>query len=485
MGVTINIPYSPNPKQAMFHASRANECLFGGAAGPGKTCGAVMDALSRCLNWPGSIAVIFRRTYRELEDTVITESKKWYPPGIGKYNASHHEWVLINGSKISFRHCGNMDDAHTYQGLQVDWLYFDELTHFEFEMYDYIKTRIRTTNPDIIPIVRCTSNPGGIGHMWVKKMFVDAGPPYKLIEGVTTIEATGEKRRYTKQYIPALVMDNPHITKDYIFELERKPKALRDALLYGNWDAFEGQVFEEWVDLCNKRDKTSEEKANLDARKWTHVIKPFTIPLRWPRLVSFDHGYSRPFSVGWWAIGPRGEMYRYREWYGCEPNQPNAGIKLSPQQISKGILERETEEARENLYMDRYADPAIFDKSRGVSVAEAMEPVTNDRGHTTIPGVIWGPGDNTRMAGLMQFHERLRFNADGYPMMQVFDTCRDFIRTIPMLPYDPKKPEDVDTDAEDHCYDEVRMALMARKIPVNDIERKPTPAYDPYRSNKR
>jgi len=205
-------------------------------------------------------------------------------------------------------------------------------------------------------------------------------------------------------------------------------------------------VFKEWKD----------DPSHYIDRRWTHVIEPFEIPLDWPRYFGFDHGYSKPFSCGWFAIGPDQTMYMYREWYGCKPRQANVGIELTPIQISDGILEREEAEMKDNLTVIRTADPAIFDKSRGDSVADQMAPGYMGRRQ----GVVFNKGDHARMAGKMQVHERLRFDDNGRPKLQVFNTCREFIRTFPTLPYSQKKTEDVDSDAEDHpCIRHVALRL--------------------------
>lgn len=462
---TCTIDYTPTKKQLMFHQSRANEVLYGGAAGGGKTKAIVMDALSRCLYYPHTNAYIFRRTYRELEDTVISEAKASYPPELASYNVSRHEMTLSNGSKIMFRHCASMADRFTYQGAEIQWLYMDELTHFEKEIYDYLKTRLRAKKAlGVTPVVRCSSNPGGIGHGWVKNYFVDAGEYGKLVTHTVQSSALGGKTKsISTQYIPALATDNPFITDDYIFELEQKPEALRRALLEGNWDAFEGQVFVEWRD----------EPSHYKDRLWTHVIDPFPIPASWPRYFSFDHGYSKPFSCGWWAISPDGVAYRYREWYGNN-GQPNVGMKITPRQIAMGIVQREKDESEENISISRIADPAIFDKSRGDSVADQMMP-SGGR-----PGVYFMEGDNARLAGKMQIHERLRFDENGRPKMQIFSTCRDFLRTVPTLPYSETKPEDVDSDAEDHIYDETRYFCMAHPLPSVERPKTIPKPYDPF-----
>ena len=460
---TVTINYKPTPKQAFFHASTANEILYGGAAGGGKTKAIVMDAFFRVMKWPKTTAVIFRRTYRELEDTDIKEAMESYPEGVCTYNAGKHEFRFKNGSKILFRHCENESDRFDYSGLEAQFMYFDELTTFTQVIYDFLKTRLRAKKSlGVVPIVRSASNPGNIGHGWVKKMFVDAGPYMEIREQEIYSEALHKTKKIKTQYIPSLATENPFITDDYIFELEQKPEALRRALLNGDWDSFEGQVFTEIVIKPENRD-----------RRWTHVIEPFDIPLDWPRYFSFDHGYSEPFACQWWAMDFQGRAYLYKEWYGCVPNKADTGIKLTPVQIADGILEREEAEIRDNLKVMRTADPAIFDKSRGNSVADQMAPGYMGRSK----GVIFGRGDNTRLAGKMEVHERLRFDEDGKPMMYVFSTCKDWIRTVPTLPYDEKKREDVDTDAEDHDYDAMRYFLMDHPISPS---KKPPREYKPW-----
>ena len=463
MGV-VTINYQPTPKQAMFHASPANEILYGGAAGGGKTKAIVMDALFRTLKWPNTVAVIFRRTYRELEDTDIKEAMGSYPESLAKYNAGRHEFRVMNGSKILFRHCENEADRFDYSGLEAQFMYFDELTTFTQVIYDFLKTRLRAKKAlGVTPIVRSASNPGNIGHGWVKKMFVDAGPYMEIREQEIWSEALHKSKKIRTQYIPSLATENPHITDDYIFELEQKPEALKQALLHGDWTSFEGQAFPDFCDLPE----------HYMDRKWTHVIEPFEIPLDWPRYFSFDYGYSDPFACQWWAIDHKGIAYLYREWYGCEPNKADTGIKLTPVQIADGILEREEAEIQDNIRVIRTADPSIFDKSRGNSVADQMAPGYQGRAR----GVVFGKGDNTRIAGKMEVHERLRFNADGIPGMYIFRTCRDWIRTVPTLPYDEKKVEDIDTDAEDHDYDATRYFLMDHPMTAT---KKPPREYKPF-----
>lgn len=465
----ITITYAPTPKQAAFHATTANEVLYGGAAGGGKTKALIMDAFFRTISNPGTTAVVFRRTYQELEDTDIKEARASYPKEIAEYNAGRHEFRLKNGSLILFRHCEHEADKFNYSGIEIQFLYFDELTSFEQGVYDFLKTRLRAKKSlGVTPIVRSASNPGNIGHGWVKKMFVDAGPYMSIQRQEVYSEALHKTKIIKTQYIPALATENPYITDDYIFELEQKPEALRNALLNGDWDSFEGQVFTEFVN----------DPAHYQDRLWTHVIEPFEIPAWWPRYMSFDHGYSKPFSVCWWAIDPQGRAYLYREWYGCKPRQANVGVYLTPRQIAEGIVAREKEETAENIRIERICDPACFDRSRGDSVADQMRPSANG------PGVYFTPGDNTRLAGKMQVHERLRFGPDGRPMVYIFNNNHDWLRTVPNLPYSQTKPEDVDTSAEDHSYDSTRYFFMAHPLAAKQAKKPKPRQYDPYRRDE-
>ena len=449
----VNLEYNPTQKQRVFHESTADRILYGGAAGGGKSYAMCWDAFLRCLQWPGTYAYMFRRTFPMLEGTLIKNMLKIVPKSLGKYVGDKHEYRLINGSVIKFCYCDNEGtDLMNYQGHEIDWLYFDELTHFTKAMYDFLVTRLRTEKKDggslpYEPCVRSASNPGSAGHSWVKQMFVDkTNNGEKIVREVVKDEVRKKKQIVYTQYIPATVYDNPYIQDNYIFNLLQKPKALREALLYGRWDAFEGQAFPEFTD----------DPEHYHDGLNTHVIDPFEIPHHWPRYVSFDHGYSRPFSFGVWAVDEEGRVYRYKELYGCERGEANKGVKLSPGDIGRQLADLMDPEFREGIHVGGIADPAIWDRSRGESVEELIRKVYD--------GVIFQKGDNTRLAGKMQLHERLKFGEDGKPMLYVFSTCSEFIRTIPALCYDDKKVEDIDTEGEDHIYDETRYFLMSRPI---------------------
>ena len=231
---------------------------------------------------------------------------------------------------------------------------------------------------------------------------------------------------------------------EYKAELEALPPKLREAWLYGSWDIFEGQFFEDFIDAPEHY---------LD-RQWTHVIEPFEIPDGWKIYRSFDWGYNKPFSCAWWAVDYDGVVYRILELYGCTQT-PNEGVKWTPPQVFAKIAEIERDHRwLKGKKIIGIADPAIWDAETGKSIAD----VAGDH------GVFFTPGDHKRIPGWMQVHYRLAFDENGFPMMYIFKNCKAFIRTIPLLQYDEHKPEDLDTDGEDHVADEVRYFCMSRPI---------------------
>lgn len=450
-----NLEYIPTERQALYHSSVADELMYGGAAGGGKSTATVIEAGLLCLENPGINVYLFRRTYPELETSLITEAQKWWT-GIGTYGRAAHEWSFPNGSKMLFRHCRWESDRYLYQGAQINALFIDEITHFSLQTVEYLKTRVRAEKSlNFRPRCRFTGNPGGIGHAWVKELFIDLEPE-KIKEIVVHSEKLNKDKIIRRQYIPAKVTDNPHIGEEYVFNLEQKPEAMRRALLDGDWNLFEGQVFYEF------RDDAGHYADGIG----THVIQPFEIPPSWQRYRSYDFGYSKPFSVLWWAQDPDGRLYLYREWYGA--SAPNTGIKMPISEQAEGMKTREVNDGQ----IIGWADPSIWDAQMGDSVAEQMARA----------GVYFSPGDNHRIAGKMELHDRLRFGEDGRPMLYVFSTCREFIRTIPSLVYSQIRVEDVDTTCEDHAYDAARYMLMAVPLRRHDLRKADrydtTPDYD-------
>ena len=264
---------------------------------------------------------------------------------------------------------------------------------------------------------------------------------------------------------------------DYVNQLEALPPKLRDAWLHGRWDVYEGQFFEELrlspdPELCAKAGISVEEA--LEQRRFTHVIPAFDLNAGerrgWTILRSYDFGYRRPFSLGYWAVDYDGVLYRILELYGCT-GTPDEGVKWTPEEQFRRIaqLEREHPWLRGRKISDGVADPAIWDSSRGESIADTAAKF----------GIYFTPGDNHRIPGWMQVHYRLQFDSNGYPRMYVFEGCKAFLRTMPLMMYDPAKPEDIDTTLEDHCPDEVRYLCMSQPVAPLRREEKPRLLFDP------
>ena len=462
-----NIIWQPQPRQRAFMERPEPEALYGGAAGGGKSDALVIEAL-RQVHIPHYRGLILRKTYPQLSD-LVDKSMNYYRrafPG-AQYNATSHVWLFPSGAKIYFGSMQYTKDRTNYQGKAFDFIGFDELTHFEWEEYSYMMSRNRPTGPGTRVYMRATTNPGGVGHGWVKERFITPAPPgTPILEEYQVRMPDGSQRSYTRArvFIQSSVFDNPALLAndpDYLANLAALPEAEKQALLYGSWDSFSGQVFTEWRnDSEHYRDQ-----------RWTHVVEPFAIPRHWRIWRGYDFGYSRPFSVGWYAVDEDGRIYRIKELYGCS-GRPNEGLRLDPVEQARRIREAERNDPLLRGRVIRgIADPAIFDESRGESIAAMMERPPN--------GVHWAAADNTRLAGKMQMHYRLAFDGEGRPMFQVFRTCRHFIRTIPALVYDESNVEDVDTRQEDHIYDECRYVLMENPISPPARPALPPPADDP------
>lgn len=464
--ISITI-WKPQKKQIEFMQRPEYECLYGGSAGGGKSDALVAEAL-RQVHIPWYKGLLIRKTYPQLSE-LIDKSRNMYPRAFPKarYNDSKHCWFFPSGAKIIFGSMNTSKDKYNYQGLAFDLIGFDELTHFTYDEYMYLMSRNRPNGPNTRVYMRATANPGGIGHGWVKERFITPVTPGNTItENVTIIKPDGskEKRNRSRIFIPANVFDNKQLLDNdpnYVANLAMLPDAEKKALLYGDWDSFDGQVFTEWKN----------DSEHYNDGKWTHVINPFRIPEYWKIYRGFDFGYAKPFSVGWYAVDTKGKIYRIKEWYGCT-DTPNTGIKITPYDIARGIKEiEENDPMLKGKKITGIADPSIWDESRGESIAEMMCKSPNF--------VTWSPGDNNRIPGKMQYHYRLAFDNNGDSMFQVFNTCKHFIRTIPTLIYDKKKVEDIDTSQEDHIYDECRYVFMENPIAIRKNEKKHIPLDDP------
>ena len=465
----MNIVWTPQKRQRIFMQREENEALYGGAAGGGKSDCAIAEAL-RQVHIPHYRGLILRKTYPQLSE-IVDRSREIYLPAFpdARYNDQKHSWTFPSGAKIYFGAMQYTKDRTNYQGKRYDFIDFDELTQFTWDEYSYLFSRNRPNGPGTRCYIRAQANPGGIGHGWVKERFIAPAPPMTPIYDDVKIifpDGKSEIRRQSRIFVPSSVFDNEILMKndpEYITRLASLPENERKALLYGDWDSFSGQVFTEW-------------RNNPDgylSRKNTHVIEPFRIPDSWKIYRGFDFGYSRPFSVGWYALDHDNRLYRIRELYGCT-GTPNEGVRWEPAEIARQIKKVESEDINlRGRYISGIADPSIFDESRGESVGHMMEK----------QGVYFEKADNTRIAGKMQLHNRLSFDENGIPMLYIFSTNKHFIRTVPSLVYSQVNVEDIDTTAEDHIYDEVRYIAMAN--PINPPPKKHIPVlYDPLDINK-
>lgn len=430
----------PNEKQALFLTDTHKYIGFGGARGGGKSWAVRVKAVLLCLNYPGIKVMIIRRTYPELQENHIIPLCEMLhchaedrTQRVASYNDSKKHITFPNGSRILFRYCDNEKDADRFQGTEVDVLFVDEATHQSEEKMDKLSACVRGVN-GYPKRIYYTCNPGGVGHAWVKRLFVDR--QYKPGENPDDYS-----------FIRSLVRDNLALMQsdpEYVRKLEALPPKLRKAWLDGDWDIYEGQFFEEFADRPE----------HYIDRQWTHVIEPFEIPDGWRIYRSFDWGYAKPFSCAWWAVDYDGVVYRILELYGCT-DTPNEGVKWTPERVFAEIHRIETEHRwLRGKTIQGVADPAIWDAETGESIADVA----------TRYRVYFDKGDHARLPGWMQVHYRLYFDDNGYPMMYVFKNCKAFIRTMPLLQYDEHRVEDLDTDGEDHVADEVRYFLMTRPI---------------------
>lgn len=465
-----NVVWTPQPRQAVFMARPEYEALYGGAAGGGKSDAIIIEAL-RQVHIPHYKALILRKTFPQLAE-LIDKSLNYYPRAFPKarYNGSNHTWTFPSGAKIIFGAMQYTKDRTKYQGQAYDFIAFDELTHFTFEEYSYLFSRNRPNGPGTRVYIRASANPGGVGHGWVKERFITAAQPMQPIcEEISWTDPQGNihRKKQERIFVPSSVFDNQALLDndpDYVQRLASMPEAERKALLYGDWDTFSGQVFTEWRN----------DSDHYDDRINTHVIKPFKVPTSWKIWCGMDWGYSRPFSVLWFAVDHDRRLYLLKEYYGCT-GTPNQGVKMEPTAVAREILRIEGEDPNlKGKRISRVGDPAIWGSQSGESIGDLFE---RER-------VFFEKGENARLDGKMQMHHRLAFDEEGVPMLYVFDTCKHFIRTVPNLVYDEKNVEDVDTDGEDHAYDACRMVLMENPIapPVRKVEK--LPEFDPLDMTK-
>lgn len=426
MSQIINWKSHPGPQTEALTRTEF-EILYGGARGGGKTDAGIAWLL-RYINNPLYRALIIRKNADDLSDW-IARAKRMYQDTFAEFIGKPAEIRFPSGATFKTGHLKDEDAYTKYQGHEYQRMLIEELNQIPFEE-SYLKliSSCRSVIPEIPPQVFATTNPGGIGHNWIKARFVDGtlwGSPQ-----------TDSKTHRSRIFIPAKITDNPtlmQVDPAYIQFLEGLPPMLKKAWRDGSWDIVAGQVFTEW---------------SFE----THVVEPFKIPKDWNKWIAMDWGVNKPFAVGWYAQDSDGRTYLYRELYmnglGFEQK---FGVALTPQRLAKVIINI-TRDAEEN-YLLCIADPSMWnDPTGGESIAETM----------LREGLKLMPADNDRINGLARYRQALSIAPDSKPWYQVFSSCVDTIRTIPVLPYDLRKVEDVDTDVEDHCYDRDRYFFMSR-----------------------
>jgi hypothetical protein len=422
--ITQDIIFKANEgPQEDFLAAGETDVLYGGSAGGGKSYAMIVDPL-RFAHRSAHRALILRRSMPELRE-LIDKSRELYPkafPGC-KYREVEKLWNFPSGAKIEFGFLERDADVYRYQGQAYSWIGFDEITHLPTEFsWNYLASRLRTTDPEITPYMRCTANPGGVGAHWVKKRYISPAPPNDSFLGADGI---------TRKFIPARLQDNPYLAYDGRYEqmLKSLPPAQRKQLLEGDWDVAEGAAFTEF-------------------ERPLHVIEPFEIPIHWERIKGIDYGYASESCCIWGAVDPSdGTLIIYRELYrkgllGTELAQLLTEMEISDPMSVRGVL-----------------DTACWSRTgtTGPTVGETLVRA----GHKL------RPADKNRIAGKIQIHEYLKLQNSGRPRIQIFNTCPNLIRELQSIPLDKNNPEDVDTHASDHAYDALRYLVMARPR-VND-----------------
>ena len=431
--------FSPNPgPQTEFLAAPEKEVLYGGAAGGGKSYALLVDPLRYADN--GNFrGLLLRRTLGELAE-LIDQSKKLYPKAFPSayFRESKNLWVFPSGSTLLMSYVDKDQDVTRYQGQAFSWIGVDELGHYPTPyVWDYLRSRLRTTDQSIETYMRASANPGGVGGWWIKKMFIDRSEPNipfaaaDIDSGEPLVYPPNHKKAgeplFYRKFIPARLTDNPYLmaSGEYEAMLLSLPEVERRRLLDGDWDVAEGAAFSEF-------------------NRYRHVCDPFEIPSGWPRFRAADYGFSSPSCVLWGAVDHDGNIWIYREVY---------EKRLTADDLADTVYEAEA--------FDPPMYASILDKScwNRIAGAPSVAQTMIER------GVRWLPSNSDRIAGKLQIHKRLQLNRETEEAkLRIFSNCTNLIRTLPALPLSRTNSEDVDTKAEDHAYDALRYMCMAQQI---------------------
>src|SRR3990167_3906655 len=408
----------PNDRQKEFFLSTSRHIGYGGARGGGKSWAMRRKFVLLALKFSKLRLLILRRTLPELRENHVMPLLSELT-GFAKYKDDEKAFTFPNGSRIKLGYCDNDRDVFQYQGQEYDVIGLEEATHFTDAMREFFTTCNRSTRTDFKPRMYYTSNPGGVGHAWFKRLFIDR-------------EYANKERSEDYVFIPAKVYDNKVLMNsnpEYIEALENLPSDMREAHLHGNWDVFAGQYFREW-------------------RRESHVVEPFCIPNNWLRFCSIDYGFNDPCAIYWHAVDDR-RVYTYREMY---VTQVNAS------EIAKRIVELSRGEDIEYTV----ASPDMWHKrgggytSNGVMKGESIADIFTDAG-------VWlEKADNERLLGWTRMREYMKTQPDGKPLWLIFNTCSNLIRTLRQMIHDDKRVEDVADGIEDHAIESCRYGLMSR-----------------------
>lgn len=407
----MNLHFSVTKKQKRFIDANEAEVLFGGAAGGGKSYGQMVDTLLFALRYPGSKQLVLRRTFAELDKSLIRLSLSIFPNKLYTFNSSSHTGRFKNGSCVDFGYCATENDVYQYQSAEYDVIRFDELTHFTEAQYVYLISRVRGAN-SFPKQIKSSTNPGGIGHAWVKRRFVDACEPGKRFMGEDGMQ---------RIFIPSLLSDNKFLCEGdpkYKERLEALPEREKKALLYGDWNIFEGQYFTEF-------------KRNV------HVTEPFEIPRSYRKFRTIDYGLDR-LACLWIAVAPTGEFFVYREY--CESN-------LAISAAANAIIERTPE--NEEIYAT-LAPPDLWSRSQETGKTKASL--------FSEYGINLTKTSNEREAGWLALKELLTTRDKKAPRLKFFSQCNEIIKCLPALLIDKIKPSDCSTEPHEitHAPDALR-----------------------------